>query len=335
MFMDGVILVTGSTGFIGSRMVDTLVRQGQRVRVLLRPESRSASLPGYYKGVEEVRAAYGDREALGRAVSGVASIIHLAGVTKAVDEAGFAEGNVTPVENLLEAVKRHNPGLRRFLLVSSLAAMGPASSPTPGVRESDCPNPVSAYGRSKLLGEEAARRLAGSVPLTIVRPPAVYGQGDRDILEVFAMMKKGYLLSAGPGKRQRFSMIHVEELIRGILLALDSEAAAGQDYFITSPRGYAWDEVVAAARPVLGFRRLLRINLPKPLVFGLGAVLGGVAKLTGRPALINQDKANELVQDFWVCSPEKAERELGFTAGISLEKGVAETLVWYKQQGWL
>ncbi|RXK89434.1 NAD-dependent epimerase/dehydratase family protein [Chlorobaculum sp. 24CR] len=333
--MSEVILVTGSTGFIGSRMVDTLIGQGRRVRVLLRPESRATSPSGRRAGVEEVRAAYGDAEALGRAVSGVASIIHLAGVTKAVDEAGFIAGNVTPTENLLEAVRRRNPGLRRFLLVSSLAAMGPATSPSPGVRESDRPRPVSAYGRSKLLGEEAARRHVGGVPLTIVRPPAVYGPGDRDILEVFAMMKKGYLLSAGSGTRQRFSMIHVDELIEGTLLALRSEAAAGQDYFITSPRGYAWDEVIEAARPVLGFRRLMRINLPKPLVFALGAVLGAVAKLTARPALINRDKARELVQDFWVCSPQKAERELGFTAAIPLAEGVAETLRWYRQQGWL
>jgi len=333
--MDGVILVTGSTGFIGSRMVEALAGQGRRVRVLLRPESRAASSARHREGVEEARAAYSDPEALGRAVSGVAAIIHLAGVTKAVDEAGFAEGNVTPVENLLEAVKRCNPRLNRFLLVSSLAAIGPASSASPGVRESDRPHPVSAYGRSKLLGEEAARRHAGSVPLTIVRPPAVYGPGDRDILEVFAMMKKGYLFSAGSGKRQRFSMIHVDELIGGIVLALDSERASGEDYFITSPRGYSWDEVIEAARPVLGFRRLVRIDLPKPLVFGLGAVLGAVACLTGRPALINSDKANELVQDYWVCSPEKAEQELGFRASIPLSEGVVGTLRWYRQQGWL
>ena len=333
--MDDVILVTGSTGFIGSRMVDALLAQGRRVRVLLRPESRAGSSARHSAGVEEARAAYSDPEAIGRAVSGVAAIIHLAGVTKAVDEAGFTEGNVKPVENLLVAVKRCNPGLKRFLLVSSLAAIGPATSASPGVRESDQPHPVSAYGRSKLLGEAAARRHAGSVSLTIVRPPAVYGPGDRDILEVFTMMKKGYLLSAGSGKRQRFSMIHVDELIRGIVLALDSERAAGEDYFITSPQGYAWDEVIDAARPELGFRRLVRIDLPKPLVFGLGAVLGGVARLTGRPALINRDKANELVQDYWVCSPEKAEHELGFRASIPLGEGVVETLRWYRQQGWL
>ncbi|NTW54181.1 MAG: NAD-dependent epimerase/dehydratase family protein [Chlorobaculum sp.] len=333
--MAGEILVTGSTGFIGSRLVDTLVGQGRRVRVLLRPESRGGSSLQCRAGVEEAFAAYGDTEALGRAVSGVASIIHLAGVTKAVNEAGFIEGNVTPVKNLLEAVKRHNPWLRRFLHISSLAAMGPATSPSPGVRETDMPRPVSAYGRSKLLGEEAAQRYTGRIPLTIVRPPAVYGPGDRDILEVFKMMKNGYLLSAGSGKLQRFSMIHVDDLICGMLLALDSQTAAGRDYFITSPRGYAWDELIGAARPALGFGPLLRINLPKPLAFGLGAVLGGVAKLTRRPALINQDKARELVQDYWVCSPEKAMRELGFTASTPLAKGVAETLRWYQLKGWL
>lgn len=329
--MNGVTLVSGSTGFIGSRMVDRLVAEKQQVRVLLRPESAAAGR----EGVEAVRAAYGDADALGRAVSGVEQIVHLAGVTKAADEARFVAGNVTPVENLLDAVNRHNPELRRFLLVSSLAAAGPASSPSPGVRESDQPHPVSAYGRSKLLGEEAARRHAGAVPLTIVRPPAVYGPGDRDILEVLAMMKKGYLLSAGSGARQRFSMIHVDDLVEGMLRALRSEAGAGSTYFITSPRGYAWSEVIEAARPVLGFGKLVRINLPKPLVFALGAALEAVAKLTGKPALINRDKAAELVQDYWVCSAEKAEKELRFVAKTPLAEGVAKTLRWYQREGWL
>jgi len=335
IIMGGVILVTGSTGFIGSRMVEALVKQGVRVRVLVRPESIPSPPSSRPAGVEECRAGYRDPEALGRAVVGVSAIIHLAGVTRAVDEVGFFDGNVLPVENLFEAVRNHNPGLERFLLVSSLAAAGPALSSHPGVRESDQPNPVSAYGRSKLLGEEAALRHGRYVPVTIIRPPAVYGPGDRDILEVFRMMKKGYLVSAGSAKRQRFSMIHVDDLIDGILLALHSEAAAGGTYFLTAPRPYGWDEVIEAARPVLGFGRLLRISLPDPLVFGLGTVLGAAAGITGRPALINKDKASELVQDYWVCCPEKAERELGFVARTTLAEGVVTTLQWYQRKGWL
>ncbi|HWR00297.1 MAG TPA: NAD-dependent epimerase/dehydratase family protein [Chlorobaculum sp.] len=333
--MGDMILVTGSTGFIGSRMVETLVRQGVGVRVLLRPESAPSLSDSVHAGVQEFQADYRDSDALGRAVKGVRAIIHLAGVTRAADEVGFFDGNVLPVENLLEAVRKRNPDLERFLLVSSLAAAGPSSSSYPGIRESDQPNPVSAYGRSKLLGEEAALRHAGNVPVTIVRPPAVYGPGDKDILEAFGMMKKGYLVAAGSAKRQRFSMIHVDDLVEGILLALHSEAAAGGTYFISAPRAYGWDEVIAAARPVLGFGRLLRISLPDPLVFGLGAVIGAAAGITGKNALINMDKANELVQDYWVCSPEKAERELGFVARTTLTEGIATTLQWYQRNGWL
>ena len=333
--MGDMILVTGSTGFIGSRMVESLVRQGVGVRVLLRPESASSRSVSTREGVQEIRAGYRDPDALGRAVKGISAIIHLAGVTRAADEVGFFDGNVLPVENLLEAVRKHNPDLERFLLVSSLAAAGPSSSSYPGIRESDLPNPVSAYGRSKLLGEEAALRHAGKVPVTIVRPPAVYGPGDKDILEVFGMMKKGYLVSAGSAKRQRFSMIHVDDLVEGILLALRSEVAAGGTYFITAPRAYGWDEVITAARPVLGFGRLLRISLPDPLVFGLGAVIGAAAGITGKSALINRDKAHELVQDYWVCSSEKAERELGFIARTTLTEGVVTTLQWYQRNGWL
>jgi nucleoside-diphosphate-sugar epimerase len=331
--MSEKILVTGSTGFIGSRMVAALLAEGVSVRVLLRPESPSSR--GAAGRVEEVRAGYGDAAGLDRAVEGVDRIVHLAGLTRAVDEQGFYEGNVRPVENLLEAVKRANPSLKRFLLVSSLAAAGPAASPQPGVRESDIPAPVSAYGRSKLMGERAAMDHAGEVPLTIVRPPAVYGPGDRDILEVFRMMRRGVLVSAGQSRKQRFSMVHVDDLVRGTLMALRSKAAIGQTYFITSPRPYGWDEVVEAARPVLGFGRLLRISLPAPVVFGLGTVLGAAAGVTGKPALINRDKASELTCDYWTCFSGKASRELGFTASIPLREGVATTLQWYQRKGWM
>ena len=329
------VLVTGSTGFIGSRVVEALLGKGVPVRVLLRPESSVNSRSTVPGDVEVFRGGYRDPDALGRAVEGVGRIIHLAGVTRAVDDDGFMAGNVAPVENLLRAVCERNPGIRRFMLVSSLAAAGPAASPSPGVRETDRPGPVSAYGRSKLLGEDAAGRFANEVPLTIVRPPAVYGPGDRDILEVFRMMRKGVLLSTGSGWKQRFSMIHVDDLVEGMLVALWSDAAVDQTYFLTSPRPYGWDEVIEAARPMLGFGRLLRIGLPTPLVFGFGALLGAAASLTGKPALINRDKANELTQDYWTCSPEKAARELGFTARIPLGEGVAGTLRWYKEKGWL
>lgn len=330
--MSETILVTGSTGFIGARLLESLAAEAVHIRVFLRPESNAAALPA---GVEVIRGSFGDVTALGRAVEGVQRIVHLAGVTKAVDEAGFDAGNVMPVRNLLAAVKRYNPGLKRFLLVSSLAAAGPASEGVRGVSESDTPCPVSAYGRSKLRAEALCLESSGDIPVTIVRPPAVYGPGDRDVLLVFRMLAKGILVSAGNAARQRFSMIYVDDLVCGIMMAARSEKAAGRIYYITSSRSLSWEEFIVSAKPLLGFRRLYRFSLPRTLVFIVGMVMGAVGSISGKPALVNQDKANELLQNYWVCSPEYAERDFGFTARTTLAEGVARTIAWYRRKGWM
>lgn len=330
--MSEMVLVTGSTGFIGGRLVRSLVSEGERVRVLLRPESRREEPR---EDVETVLAAYGDATALAAAVRGVDRIVHLAGVTRAADSAGYEEGNVFPVRSLLEAVREANPSLKRFLLVSSLAAAGPASEGIRGVRESDEPVPVSAYGRSKLRAERLCMQSSGQIPVTIVRPPAVYGPGDRDVLQVFRMLEKGVLVAAGNTDRQRFSMIHVDDLVRGIMAAARSTEASGRTYYITSSCSWSWEDVIEAARPSLGFRNLLRISLPSPLVFLLGTAVGAAGSIFGKPSIINRDKARELVQDYWVCDPEKAGTELGFTAVIPLAEGIGRTIDWYRSNNWM
>ena len=330
--MGETVLVTGSTGFIGARLLRHLAAEDERVRVYLRPESNEGALP---EGVEVVRGSFGDMEALGRAVRGVDRIVHLAGVTKALDEAGYDAGNVLPVQNLLAAVREHNPGLKRFLLVSTLAVAGPASEGICGVKECDLPSPVSAYGRSKLRAERLCMESAGDIPITIVRPPAVYGPGDRDVLQVFQMLSKGVLVSAGNVARQRFSLVYVDDLVCGLMMAARSERAVGAIYYITSSRSCSWDEFIAAVQPALGFRKIYRFSLPQPLLFLLGALMGAVGSLRGKAALINRDKAYELVQDYWVCSSAQAEMDLGFTAGTTLGEGVAKTISWYRRKGWL
>jgi nucleoside-diphosphate-sugar epimerase len=330
--MSETILVTGSSGFIGTRVLKNLIEEGEKVRIFLRPESKAEAFP---KGVEVVRGSFSDVEALGRAVCGVDRIVHLAGVTKALDETGYHAGNVMPVQNLLSAVSSNNPGLKRFLLVSSLTVAGPASEGICGVRESDKPMPVSAYGRSKLQAETLCMERSSGIPVTIVRPPAVYGPGDRDVLQVFQMLDKGLLVSPGSAARQRFSMIYVDDLVRGMMMAARSDRSIGHIYYITSPRSSSWDELVAAVQPVLGFKQVHMLSLPRPLVFFAGMVVGAAASLRGTPFLINRDKANELVQDFWVCSPEKAGIDLGFTAETSLGEGVEKTIAWYRLNGWL
>jgi nucleoside-diphosphate-sugar epimerase len=330
--MSETILVTGSTGFIGVRLLQYLTGERVKVRIFLRFESEVGVLPD---AVEVVRGSFSDPESLARAVRGVDRIVHLAGVTKAVDEAGYDAGNVMPVKNLFAAIMKHNPVLKRFIYISSLTAGGPASEGIRGVRESDAPHPVSAYGRSKLRAEIVCQEHAAHIPVTIVRPPAVYGPGDKDVLQVFLMLARGVLVLPGSAAKQRFSMIYVDDLVEGIMMAARSLQAVGRIYYITSPGSLSWDDVIAAAKPVLGFSKLYKLSLPQPFVFFLGTVIGAAGSLLGKPALISRDKAYELVQNYWVCSPELAGRDLGFAARTTLADGIAKTIEWYQRKGWL
>jgi len=330
--MTETILITGSTGFIGQRLVRSLTDEGSKVRIFLRRESPQGVLPDT---LDVVRGSFADAESLALAVRGADRIIHLAGVTKALNESGYDEGNVMPVKNLLDAVTLHNPQLKHFLYVSSLTAGGPASEGVHGVTEADTAHPVSAYGRSKLKAEAVCMDYAARIPVTIVRPPAVYGPGDKDVLQVFKMLKKGILVSPMSVAKQRFSMIYVDDLVEGILITSRSERSAGKLFYITPSCSSSWDDVIAAAKPQLGFKRLLAISLPQPLLFFVGMMAGSMAAFLGKPSLINRDKVNELVQHYWVCSPVFAQQELGFTARTTLANGVAATIRWYREKGWL
>ncbi len=332
MVMTEAILITGSTGFIGQRLVRTLINDGCKVRVFLRRESQQGVL---HETIDVVRGSFTEAESLAQAVRGVDRIIHLAGVTKSLTEGGYDEGNVMPVKNILEAVTLHNPQLKRFLYVSSLTAGGPASEGVNGVTEQETAHPVSAYGRSKLKAEAVCMEYAAHIPVTIVRPPAVYGPGDKDVLQVFQMLAKGLLVSPVDVEKQRFSMIYVDDLVAGVLIASRSDCSVGKLFYITSLCSSSWDDVIEAAKPQLGFKNLLTIALPRSLLFFVGIVSGAVAGFLGKPALINRDKVNELVQHYWVCSPVLAQQKLGFTARTTLADGVAATIAWYREKGWL
>jgi len=327
------ILVTGATGFIGAVVVEYLKRRGDTVRILTRPESDPGKTSSMK--VEILTGRYDDPVSLGKAVEGVDMVFHLAGVTKSVDEKGFYDGNVLPVKNLLESVLQVNPGLKRFLLVSSLAAAGPADNPDPGSREEDESKPVSVYGESKLEAEKICLSFRDRLPVTIVRPPAVYGPGDRDVLQFIRMLQKGLVLGAGDVKKQRLSLVYVADLVRGLAMAAESPAGRGEIYYITSPKGYSWEELSAIAARELGVKHMLRISLPKSLMKMLGYAAGLVSSVTGRSGFLNPDKVNEMVQDYWVCSPGKAEKQLGFTSAVSLEEGMHTTIAWYREKGWL
>jgi len=324
------ILITGATGFIGSHIAERLHAAGHPIRAIVRRSSDPrwlSSIPIDYR-----EGDYDDPAFLRKAVSGVEAIYHVAGVTKAKTSEGYFRGNRDVTRNLLEATIDANPGIGRFVHVSSGAAVGPAARGG-SVDEATPFHPITTYGVSKMEAEQECLRAMAKIPITIVRPPAVYGPRDTDVLEFFTAMRKGIHPLIGFGEK-RVSLIHAHDLADGIILAGTHPQAAGGTYFISSARGYSWEEVGKVTAAVMG-RKVIRVRIPEWCVYVLAAAAQFAASFGKKPAVLNLEKARDVVQDSWVFDGSKAVRELGFREKLSLEAGVRGTLEWYRRQGWL
>jgi len=324
------VLITGASGFIGSHLAELLLKKNYKVRCLLRKTSSTAWLKDL--PVELVYGDLFDTEALHRAVEGVDYVYHSAGLTKARTEDEYFRGNTLGTKNILDAARQYSPGLRRFVLFSSQAAAGP--SPTKEPINEDVPaHPITTYGRSKLAAEQECHAAGNAVRYTIVRPPVVYGPRDKDVFEFFHTVSRGIQPMAG--LHQKFvSMIYVDDLVRGTVMAAESEKTIGQTYFISSKGVYGWRELGEISRQALG-RKVLRVRVPEPGIYAIAAVAELMAKFSSKPALINFEKARDMVQNFWTCDASKAKRDFGFEEEIGIEQGINATIAWYKSMGWL
>jgi nucleoside-diphosphate-sugar epimerase len=326
----GKTLITGASGFVGSHLLDNLIERGHSVRCLVRKSSNLR-----YVKDPRIELAYGgldDSTDWDEALADVDVIYHVAGTTFARRAKDYFTVNHQGTEALLaEAVKRRDQ-IKRFVYISSLAAVGPARDGVP-VDEDTAPEPITPYGRSKLMAEEAVRVVSDLVPVTIVRPPAVYGPRDYGIFEFFKAVKGGVFPMIGRTEK-RVSLIHARDLVDGIILAGESEAALGRTYFISSDDNYSM-RAVADLMAALMRKRLRTITIPRALAYGVAIVAEGAAALMGKPPVINRDKVTDISQTGWTCSIERAKGELGYFPRIDLEEGLRETIAWYKTEGWL
>lgn len=323
-------LVTGGTGFIGSHLVDLLLEKKYSVRCFIRKSSDTRWLQN--KPVEFVYGDLFDESALRTAVSGVDYIYHSAGVTKAKTKEEYFRGNATGTRNILDATIAINQNLKRFVHISSQAAVGPSLSKTP-INEHHPPHPITTYGMSKLQAEQECLKVTDRIPLTITRPPAVFGQRDKDVFEFFNTMNKG--LQPMVGFREKYvSLIHVTDLVRGIVLAGESANSVSETYFISSKQVYGWKEVGETARRILG-KKAFRLRLPEFAIYVIAAGAELVASFSSAAALINFEKARDMVQDYWTCDSTKAKKDFGFEQQLTLEEGIRRTVQWYRAEGWL
>jgi nucleoside-diphosphate-sugar epimerase len=327
-----IAVVTGSTGFIGSHLVDALLERGAEVRALVRPETpatrRDARIGHWEADLLDDRSM---RES--PVWEGATHVFHLAGVTKGRTLAYFRAGNVFPTANLLAAIAARGRRLPRVVLVSSQATAGPATSPEAPVTERDRPRPIEAYGRSKLQAEQAVARYRDTVPVTIVRPASVYGPRDRDFLTVFRQESRRVACHVLP-RDHALSIVHVADLVRALLLAAEIPAAIGQTYFVANEMPVTWGEIYDAIADAAGTTPF-PLQLPPTLLHM--AAHGGdlLSALTGRPTIVNRNKAALARPRWWLCDASQARADLGWNAEVPLQEGVQQTYTWYVRAGWL
>lgn len=317
-------LVTGATGFIGSHLTEALVKKGFSVTCLVRKTSNLKYLEDL--NVRIVSGDCGQLESLYEAVKGVDYVFHLAGLTKACSEADFSDANIKGTANILRAVLEKNPGIKRFVHLSSLAAVGPSSNGVP-LREDSTAAPVSLYGRSKLEGEQLVLQHGKDFPVVVIRPPAVYGPRDRDLLVFFKMVKAGVAPVWGECS---YSFIYIEDLIHGILLSAFDENAGGEVFFMSDRTIYSSDDVVDAIAVAVE-KRPVKLRIPRFIL----SVAGLIAERSGRLSIVNPDKLRELKHIHWVCDASKAAERLKFEPRVKIKEGARWTADWYRLHQWL
>lgn len=326
-------LVTGASGFVGSTLCEELNRRGVDVKVLMRKSSSQGNL-----SQSRFTPVYGDlRDAasLLDAVSGVDVIFHVAGVVSAKNREDYFRSNAEGTANLVQAAKR-NGQLKRFIYVSSLAAAGP-SSPEKARIEEDISSPISYYGESKLAGEQEALQGADDFSVVIVRPPSVYGPRDRGIYTFFQTIERGFLPLLGMQKKdpRRYSFVHVDDLVQGIVLAGTADTVSNRDIFYISGEGeFSWEEAMRLIAEGME-KKALPLRLPLPVMKGVAAACSLASQLTKKPLPLSLDKMKEIESLAWTCSNKKAKQKLGFAPYWDLRKGFAQTARWYKENSWL
>ncbi len=320
-------LVTGASGFIGSHLAQALRGAGWSVRCLIRETSSRERLPR--EGVELAIGDLADPDSLKQPLTGVKTVFHLAGRVRASSREEFFRANRGGTKNLLQAAREAGE-VEHFVYVSSLSAAGP-SPDGHLLREDEEPRPVSFYGESKLAGERETLRCRDDFAVTILRPAAVYGPGDRDTLEVVEMAKRGWRFQPG-GAGFSFSSLHVDDVIDGILRAAGRPDGEPAVYFLADGNIYTWEETFALLKEILG-RGACRWKIP--WTTGNAGIRLAAGIFPRSPAAFYLDKLREMSHKYWVCDIGRARAELGFSPRYELNRGLVETIEWYRAAGWL
>ncbi len=324
------VLITGATGFLGSHVADALVAEGWTVRCTVRKTSNLRwleSLP-----VKRVTADVRSPQELAAALEGVEVVVHSAGLTRARSDAEYHRVNAEGTQDLARAAV--DAGVRRFVLVSSLAARGPDRDDPRGGMEAD--RPTSAYGESKLAAERRLFQVlsdsGGAMQGVILRPGGIYGPRDEDSLNLFKVAKTGVLpVPTGTGRLQP---VYVKDVAEAVIRAVARPGVDTKPIPIVGPEIVTWAAMGEALGAAVG-KQVRLVKVPSPVWQVSGAVAEAAARLVGLPPQFDRRTADDLSRLDWTADPREAEMALGWRASTYVRDAIAETGRWYREHGWL
>jgi nucleoside-diphosphate-sugar epimerase len=305
------VLLTGATGFIGQRLQKALLANGRQLSALVRPSSSNKDqlLPGVHRTLAELS----DTDKLASAIADCEAVIYCAGSVRGRDLEDFRGANIAGVRSVVDAMNQSGSETP-LLLISSLAASRPG---------------ISDYANSKFLGEQEIIRHA-RFPWTIFRPPAVYGQGDREMMPILKLARKGIVTPAGPAL-QKLSLIHVDDLAAATLAWLESWPACREQIFSLDDGhsgGYDWREIAETASG----GKYYSFRIPGPLLFAAARANLLLSGLFGYSPMLSPGKARELTQADWLCDNESLTGATGWSPAIDLENGLKKTFAHHENQ---
>lgn len=323
------VVITGATGFIGRRLTARLLADGHLLRALVRCEG--ANLP---KEIETRTGDLSNMDFLRSALQDADAVVHLAGEVKAFTASRFFEVNERLTDAFVQGVQRFAPVGVPLLYVSSQAAGGPCGK-APGLPEDAQPAPVSHYGFSKLLGERVVQRLAESRPVVVCRPAMVYGQGDWAFLPLYRLMALGLLPALGH-RGQRFSIVHVDDLVEGLALALSAASTRGLSgiFHFDGPEDFVWEDLAAVFEQAFG-RRVYVHHLSPRVVWAIASI-NMLLNIVGLPtSLLTLDKRREAYAGDWLLDSTATRKSLSWQPQINLTCGIGGTIRWCRSRGLL
>ena len=313
--MARTIAITGATGFVGRRLVRHFAANGWSVRALARRTGGLDPTPG----VDLVPGALEDEASLERLVLGADAAVHCAGLIKAADAAAFFSVNERGTKAVAAACAK-SEACTRFVHISSLAARLPDISP---------------YAASKRAGELRLGALSDELDWTVLRPPVIYGPGDRETLKLFRLMRRGIAFVPGSAE-SRISMIYIDDLCSAVERAVVSEGMEGRilEVHDGARNGYSWRDVADAAGRYFG-RKVRSVAVPEAAMRPLARVNRGMARLTGSAPMVTPEKLREIYHSDWVCRSNPLTASTGWTPAITIIEGFRRTCHWYEREGWL